>query len=85
MRSEETPFFIGIAKLPQIEPFLNKVFKEGTVRSLILFGSYLSKILEIKDPYTRILLVTSFSASFALNHQNFDPNLNFKMIPFVCC
>jgi hypothetical protein len=50
--------FLGITTLPDISPHLKSVFSPNFLKHVILLASYLSKFLELREAYVRIVLTS---------------------------
>lgn len=72
--------------LPDIEPQLAEAFPVNRLKHIILISSYLAKILELREPYVRIILAGSLIQvfdNFTDDNHPIDNTLKYNDIPEV--
>ena len=86
MRTGDNEYFLGVSNLPDITPHLKQAFSENLIKHIMLLASYQSKLLTLREPYTRVVLSTYFIQIFDdLTDQNYriDSKIRIDDLPLV--
>lgn len=78
--------FLNMTILPDIESQLNKAFTLNRLKHIVLVSSYLAKILELREPYVRIVLagyLTQIFDDLTDDEHPVDNTLKYADIPEV--
>jgi hypothetical protein len=72
--------------MPDIEEELQKSFDLNSVRHIMLLVSYLAKLLELREPYVRVVLTSYFTKifdEFTDRKAKIEQTLKYDDIPLV--
>ena len=78
--------FLGVTTLPDITQHLKAAFPPNLLKHIILLVSYLSKLLELREAYVRIVLSSHLIQIFDdLTDKNYpiDNKTKYRDIPVV--